>query len=185
MKNIITVLLIIYDLMISLNVRLVLLAIFLIFVIAGSLIVLEINRDVVINPYKKYVVTKKYGNWIVTSYLMPESIFSSQDFTVSTIVKYMGTRTYKAYVISPVMPEIIIKNALNGSIIGSFVVPSTTRLETIGPGTTLNFSMTIGPREKVFHCVLAPGKYIVEVRIGIPNSNLPIIISLQLRLNVR
>ena len=171
--------------MISLNVRLVLLTIFLLFIIAGSLVVLEINRNVVINPYKKYVVVEKYDNWEITSWLRPENIFSSQNFVVSTTIKYLGTKTYRAYVVFPIAPSITVKNAENGSIVYSFTAPSVTRLETIRPGTTYNFSITIGPGPNAVNHVFPPGKYIVEVKVLVPASNSSITVNIDLRLNVR
>lgn len=171
--------------MISLNVRLVLLTIFLLFVIAGSLIVLEINRNVAINPYKKYIVVEKYDNWEITSWLEPENIFSNQNFVVSTTIKYLGTKTYRVYVDFPIAPEITIRNAENGSIVYSLAVPSITRLETIRPGTTYNFSIAIGSGPHAINHVFAPGKYIVEVKVLIPVTNSSGAVNIELRLNVR
>ncbi len=171
--------------MINLNIRLVLLATFLIFVIAGSLIVLEINRNVVINPYRKYVVTEKYDDWEITSWLEPENIFSNQNFVVSTTIKYLGTKTYRVYVVFPIAPEITVRNAKNGSIVYSLAVPSATRLETIRPGTTYNFSIAIGPGPHAINHVFAPGKYVVEVKVFVPVTNSSGVVNVDLRLNVR
>ncbi len=171
--------------MISLNVRLVLLTIFLLFVIACSLIVLEINRNVVINPYKKYVVVEKYDDWEITSWLRPENIFSSQNFVVSTTIKYLGTKTYRVYAVFPIVPEITIRKAENGSIVYSFTAPSISRLETIRPGTTFNFSIAIGPGPHAINHVFTPGKYIVEVKVLVPIANTSSMVDINLRLNVR
>ncbi len=171
--------------MISLDVRLVLLTIFLLFVIAGSLIVLEVNRNAVINPYKKYVVVEKYDDWEITSWLEPENIFSNQNFVISTMVKYLGMKTYKVYVVFPIVPEITVRNAENGSIVYSLAVPSITRLETIRPGTTYNFSIAIGPGSHAINHVFAPGKYIVELKVLVPVTNSSGAVNINLRLNVR
>ncbi len=171
--------------MISLNIRLALLTIFLLFIIAGSLIVLEINRNVTINPYKKYVVVKKYDDWEITSWLKPETIFSDQNFVVSTTIEYLGTNTYRAYVVFPIAPSITVKNAENGSIVYSFTAPSITRLETIRPSTTYNFSIAIGPGPNTVNHVFPPGKYIVEVKVLIPTPNSSTTVNINLGLNVR
>jgi len=162
-----------------------LVALFMIFIIAGSLIVLEMNRNAVINPYKKYVVTKKIDDWMVTCWVEPENIFSNQNFEVTAIAKYLGSKTYRAYVVSPIAPVITVRSASNGSVVCSYVVPSVTRLETIRPGTTYNFSALIGPASQVARHTFAPGKYIVEVEIMVPVSNSTSGISIYLEVNVR
>jgi len=171
--------------MIGLNIRLALVILFIVFIIAGSLIVLELNRNVVINPYKKYIVTKKIDDWQVTCSLVPENIFSNQNFEVTATAKYLGTRTYRVYVVSPIAPEIIVRSASNGSVAYSVIVPSVTRLETIKPGTTYNFSVVIGPNSSFAKHTFTPGKYIVEVKMVVPVSNSTGGISVYLKLNVR
>jgi len=171
--------------MIGLNTRLVLVTLFIVFIIAGSLIVLEMDRNVVINPYKKCVVTKKIDDWRVTCWIKPESIFSNQNFEVMATAKYLGTRTYRVYVVSPIAPEIIVHNASNGSVAYSVIVPSVTKLETIKPGATYNFSVVIGPNSLFAKHTFAPGKYIVEVKMVVPVSNSTGGISIDLKLNVR
>ena len=171
--------------MISLNIRLVLLTIFLLFVITGSLIVLDINRNVVINPYKKYVVVEKYDDWEITSWLEPENIFPNQNFVIGVTIKYLGTKTYRAYVVFPIAHEITVRNAENGSIVYSFVAPTITRLETIKPGTTYNFSIAIGPGPHAINHVFVPGKYIVELKVIVPATNSSGVVDINLRLNVR